>query len=192
MASRAIVRGRKYLLGHLNVPIRPCSGFSSFAHGRFAENSDTKVQYSNNSESKEWESVLIPKEHLYFSSKGFLNRPTLILSSQYGRSEIPLGVRWLSQSIRTASMATAGQPKVPHLDEDKEGINLKQTKEASPEECDQAVEGLSSAKAKAKAKQLQESQKVSQSIVRKFWAKLLGIGPALRAVASMSRYELFL
>ena len=98
----------------------------------------------------------------------------------------------MSQSIRTASMATAGQPKVSHLDEDKEGINPKQTKEASPEECDQAVEGLSSAKAKAKAKQLQESQKVSQSIVRKFWAKLLGIGPALRAVASMSRYELFL
>jgi len=63
-------------------------------------------------------------------------------------------------------------------------------KEASPEECDQAVEGLSTAKAKAKAK-LEEVQKTDQSIIQKFWAKLLGIGPALRLVASMSR-SLFL
>jgi hypothetical protein len=67
----------------------------------------------------------------------------------------------------------------------------KRKKEASPEECDQAVEGLSTAKAKAKAKQVQESLKSSQSIVKKFWARILGIGPALRAVASMSRYMFF-
>ena len=61
-----------------------------------------------------------------------------------------------------------------------------QKKEASPEECDQAVEGLSTAKAKAKAK-LEEVQKADQSVVQKFWAKLLGIGPALRLIASISR-----
>jgi LETM1 and EF-hand domain-containing protein 1 len=63
-----------------------------------------------------------------------------------------------------------------------------QKKEASPEECDQAVEGLSTAKAKAKAKaKLEEVQKTDQSMVQKFWAKLLGIGPALRLIAAMSR-----
>jgi LETM1 and EF-hand domain-containing protein 1, mitochondrial len=41
-------------------------------------------------------------------------------------------------------------------------------KEASPDECDQAVEGLSTAKAKAKAKQVQESTKASQSVMQKF------------------------
>nr|CAN63817.1 hypothetical protein VITISV_010338 [Vitis vinifera] len=62
-------------------------------------------------------------------------------------------------------------------------------KEASPQECDQAVEGLSTAKAKAKAKQLLESQKGAKSPLQKTWAMLLGIGPALRAVASMSRED---
>jgi LETM1 and EF-hand domain-containing protein 1 len=65
----------------------------------------------------------------------------------------------------------------------------KKKKEASPEECDQAVEGLSTAKAKAKAKQVQESLKVDQSVIQKFWARILGVGPALRAVASMSRSQ---
>ncbi|ONK57880.1 uncharacterized protein A4U43_C09F5150 [Asparagus officinalis] len=192
MASRAIVRGRKYILGHLNVTVRPCSGFSSFAQGKFSQDSDRKAQDSNYSECKEQESNIIQREYLYFLPRGFPNYPASILGSRYGRSEIslPLGVRWLSQQpSRTASTATAGQPEVARQDEDKEDQNPKQTKEASPEECDQAVEGLSSAKAKAKAKKLQESQKASQSIVQKFWAKLLGIGPALRAVASMSRAD---
>ncbi|ONK77286.1 uncharacterized protein A4U43_C02F4980 [Asparagus officinalis] len=189
MASRAIVRGRKCLLRHLNGPFRPCSGFSSFAHGRSGQDSDKKVQGFNYSDSKE-ESILVPKENLHFSSRGFLSRPTF--STQYGGSDIhPLGVRWTLQQqyIRAMSTATAGQPEIRQHDDVKEGQNQKQTKEASPEECDQAVEGLSNAKAKAKAKKLQESQKVSQSIVQKLWVKLLGIGPALRAVASMSRAD---
>jgi hypothetical protein len=52
--------------------------------------------------------------------------------------------------------------------------NIKK-KETSPEKCDQAVEGLSTAKAKAKAKQVQESIKASQLVMQKFWARLLGI-----------------
>lgn len=190
MAARAITKGKKHLLGHLSVSIRPCSGFSSFAHGRFSQDSDTKVQGSNNSECREGGSVFVPKDYYYFSSKGYLNRPSSILRNRYGGSEIslPLGVRWLSQSMRTASTATASQPETGCQGEDK-GQSTKQTKEPSPEECDQAVEGLSSAKAKAKAKKLQESQKASQSVVQKIWARLLGIGPALRAVASMSRAD---
>ncbi|MCD9559063.1 hypothetical protein HAX54_016792 [Datura stramonium] len=62
---------------------------------------------------------------------------------------------------------------------------------SSPEECDQAVVGLSTAVAKAKvSKRLQESQKVAKSVIQRVWATLLGIGPALRAVASMSRLGL--
>eukprot|EP00262_Sarcandra_glabra_P008301 TRINITY_DN2167_c0_g2_i1.p1 TRINITY_DN2167_c0_g2~~TRINITY_DN2167_c0_g2_i1.p1 ORF type:complete len:704 (+),score=180.15 TRINITY_DN2167_c0_g2_i1:209-2113(+) len=74
-------------------------------------------------------------------------------------------------------------------DEINEEQNTKQIKEASPEECDQAVEGLTTAKAKVKAKQVQESQKDAKSVVKRVWAMLLGIGPALRAVASMSRED---
>ena len=64
-------------------------------------------------------------------------------------------------------------------------------KEASPEECDEAVEDLTMAKAKAKSKQLQDSQISIKAVVKKIWAVLLGIGPALRAVASMSRLKLY-
>uniref|UniRef100_A0A2N9F879 Letm1 RBD domain-containing protein n=1 Tax=Fagus sylvatica TaxID=28930 RepID=A0A2N9F879_FAGSY len=97
------------------------------------------------------------------------------------------GVQWISQSIRYASTATAGQPDTASGNDENEQKVAKKVKEASPEECDQAVEGLSNVKAKAKAKQMQESQKSAESIMKRVWAMLLGIGPALRAVASMSR-----
>jgi LETM1 and EF-hand domain-containing protein 1 len=95
------------------------------------------------------------------------------------------------QSVRRASTATAGQPKLDTEEQSDDQNQNKRKKEASPEECDQAVEGLSTAKAKAKAKQVQDLLKADQSIVKKFWARLLGIGPALRAVASMSRSKFF-
>uniref|UniRef100_A0A2N9FQ65 Letm1 RBD domain-containing protein n=1 Tax=Fagus sylvatica TaxID=28930 RepID=A0A2N9FQ65_FAGSY len=99
------------------------------------------------------------------------------------------GVQWISQSIRYASTATAGQPDTASGNDENEQKVAKKVKEASPEECDQAVEGLSNVKAKAKAKQMQESQKSAESIMKRVWAMLLGIGPALRAVASMSRED---
>ncbi|KAI8539764.1 hypothetical protein RHMOL_Rhmol09G0208300 [Rhododendron molle] len=47
-------------------------------------------------------------------------------------------------------------------------------KEASPEGCDQAIEGLSTAETRAKAKRLQESEKVdisvSQRVRATFWS----------------------
>ena len=123
---------------------------------------------------------------------GFPQRPAHVISLHgygIGRSNefaLPFGARGLLQSVRRASTATAGQPKLDIEEKGDENQN-KRKKEASPEECDQAVEGLSTSKAKAKAKQVQESLKASRSIVQKFWARLLGIGPALRAIASMSR-----
>ncbi|KAL9260403.1 Mitochondrial proton/calcium exchanger protein-like protein [Drosera capensis] len=99
---------------------------------------------------------------------------------------LPAGARH-SVAVRYASSVAAGQPELPGSNEKNEQRVLGQGKEASPEECDQAVEGLSTAKAKARAKQVQESQK--KSVVQRLWATLLGIGPALRAVASMSRED---
>lgn len=90
-----------------------------------------------------------------------------------------IGVRFLSQS----SEAAARKKEEPPENDDV----VKKRKEASPEECDQAVEGLTEAKAKAKAKRSQEAQKDAQSVVQRVRAVILGIGPALRAVASMSR-----
>ncbi|KAI3809340.1 hypothetical protein L1987_25312 [Smallanthus sonchifolius] len=65
----------------------------------------------------------------------------------------------------------------------------KQVKEASPADCDDAVEDLSVAKAKAKSKQLQESGKDGKFIVNKVKGMLLWIGQAIRAIASMSRKD---
>ncbi|KAF5733947.1 LETM1 and EF-hand domain-containing protein 1 [Tripterygium wilfordii] len=104
-------------------------------------------------------------------------------------SSSPMGKTFMSLSIRNASTATAKQPDLGSGDEENEEAVAKKRKEASPEECDQAVEGLSTAKAKAKAKHLQESQKGAESIMQRIWATFLGIGPALRAVASMSRED---
>ncbi|KAG9142983.1 hypothetical protein Leryth_006245 [Lithospermum erythrorhizon] len=99
----------------------------------------------------------------------------------------------LQQPARYASTAAAAATKQPDLDsddEDNKELVAKKRKEASAEECDQAVIGLSSAKAKAKAKkQLHEPHQVAKSALRKMWSTLLGIGPALRVVASMSRQD---
>ncbi|CAK8578671.1 unnamed protein product [Lathyrus sativus] len=92
-----------------------------------------------------------------------------------------IGVRLLSQSSSAAAKKD---------EQESDDVVGKKRKEASPEECDQAVEGLTTAKAKAAmAKRSQESQKVVQSVLQRVRAVFLGIGPALRAVASMSRED---
>ncbi|CAA0818430.1 LETM1-like protein [Striga hermonthica] len=95
----------------------------------------------------------------------------------------------MSQHRCFASTATAKKPELGNDDEDNDEMDAKKRKEASPEECDQAVVGLSTAKAKAKAKKLQESKSFYVPVLKKLWATFLGIGPALRAVASMSRAD---
>jgi len=202
MASRAIIRRRNYLLDHVNTPILSSSPFSTFQRGRSGlEIEPTTAQKPLEQSSgdskcdKEQYSVNLIKKDLLGLGNGFLRRPTHVISLSHrgiGRNEfgLPLGARSLLQSVRTASTATAGQPKMETDDEQSEDQKqIKKKKEASPEECDQAVEGLSTAKAKAKAKQVQESLKAGQSVMQKFWATILGIGPALRAVASMSRAD---
>jgi len=198
MASRAIIRRRKDILRHTSVPILSSLPTNTtgqekigcevdqrsvclFSEDSLAYSDHAKVQYT------------LSKQNLCGLSSGFTCRPTCGVSlTTYGsRAQnfvFPLGIRCFLQSVRTTSN-TAGQPQVNIMGKQSEDDKKKQQKkEASPEECDQAVEGLSTAKAKAKAK-LEEVQKTDQSIIQKFWAKLLGIGPALRLVASMSRAD---
>ncbi|XP_027350002.1 mitochondrial proton/calcium exchanger protein-like isoform X2 [Abrus precatorius] len=94
---------------------------------------------------------------------------------------------WISQCTRYISTAATDQSGLGSSNRGSEQSATKQTKEASPEECDEAVEDLSTVKAKAKAKQLQEPQKSADSILKRLWARILGIGPAFRTIMSMSR-----
>lgn len=98
---------------------------------------------------------------------------------------------WTSRSARYISTAAANQSRLGNGSSGNEQSDSKQKKEASPEECDEAVEDLSNIKAKAKAKQLQEPHKSTESILKTLWAKILGIGPAFRAVLSMSRFKIY-
>lgn len=206
MASRAIIRRRKYFLDHVSTPSISSSAFSTFQHGRFGLEPRTEQRFLEHGSGdskceKEQHSMNLIKKDLLGLGKGFQQRPAYMFALSHvgiGKNEfglpLSLGARYLLLSVRTASTATAGQPKMDTDDEQsEEQKQIKKKKEASPEECDQAVEGLSTAKAKAKAKpkQVQESQKVAQSVMQKFWARILGVGPALRAVASMSRSQFF-
>ncbi|KAJ1279904.1 hypothetical protein BS78_04G191100 [Paspalum vaginatum] len=201
MASRAITRRRKYLLDHVNTPIFSSSS-TTFQHGRTGFEAVPRIaqqfleQRSGNSKSEKDQSIVnLTERNLAGLANGILRRPVHRMSLYYcgtGKNDfgLPMGARYMLQSVRASSTAAAGQRKLDTDDEQSEDQKQnRKKKEASPEECDQAVEGLSTAKAKARAKQVQESLKVSQSVIQKVWARLLGIGPALRAVASMSRAD---
>lgn len=200
MASRLITRGRRHLFDRPDAPFRPTFCLSILGHGRSSQ--DRYTGYANQilSDSvhdadkvKESQSISAMKEeHWGCGAAKILQQPPVCFSTceNIGTRfdiSLPLGARYFLQSVRTATTATAGQPTTGRADEENEDQNQKQSKEPSPEECDQAVEGLSTAKAKAKAKQLQGSQKDAKRPLQRFWARLLGIGPALRAIASMSR-----
>lgn len=197
MGSRAIVR-RKDILRHANVPILfPLT--STIGHGRIGHEVDhqrsicffSKESLAHSDQTAGNYTSNEPK--LCRLSGSFTWRPTCGVSlptydSRAQNFVFPLGARCFLQSVRTMSNTT-GKPQVNIMGTQTEDEKEKQQKkEASPEECDQAVEGLSTAKAKAKAKaKLEEVPKADQSLVQKFWAKLMGIGPALRLIASMSR-----
>lgn len=199
MASRAIVRRKSIISDYLSVYARSVQSFQSI--GNSAQTVDSRPYHSVINRSP-LESNRVT-EHKFFtvrdglllpSRNGYFDRRfhgSHFSGTGYGSLEIvpSLGMRYMSVSIRNATTAAAKQPE----EEDKKDDGVANNrKEASPEECDQAVESLSSVKARAKAKRLQESKKVARSIVQKTWAFVLGIGPALRAVASMSRFSFLL
>lgn len=202
MASRAILRKRRFVSDYLNVSARSIQCFSSLGHGLSSQHVDSHGLSSaanhscGDSDCMKKGDTILPKNEdlLNFSALGLFRRKCygdMVSNYVTGGSQFvsSTGMRFMPQSIRYVSTATAGQRDVGSDNEDNEGMAAKKRKEASPEECDQAVEGLSSAKAKAKAKRLQESEKVANSVLQRVWATFLGIGPALRAVASMSRFK---
>ncbi|XP_068665949.1 uncharacterized protein [Aristolochia californica] len=201
MAARAILR-RRILLDHLNGPNGSIHAFSSFGNGKLDDKFDLRVSTQvANGPSRKAEAAKVDVARLSAGERSFglsileysRCNPSRISTGdcRYERPEIafPMGSRWISVSqLHAASVAKSGQPETCYGDKSKE-VRTTPLKEASPKECDQAVEGLSSVKAKVKVKQLQQSQTYAVSILKGFWFRLLRIGPALRAVASMSRED---
>ncbi|KAF5950467.1 hypothetical protein HYC85_012460 [Camellia sinensis] len=202
MASRAIVRRRRLLSDYLNVSVCSVQSFQNLGNGQSRKCMDSSglSPGANNSSQgfngmKDGGAILAVNDDLLnLSALGFFRRRCYGITASgcaIGRSQFISSMRdrLMPQSSRYSSTFAAHQPDLGSDDENNEDLVAKKRKEASPEECDQAVEGLSTAKAKAKAKGLQESQKGSKSVLQRVWATILGIGPALRAVASMSRED---
>ncbi|KAL8487266.1 hypothetical protein ACS0TY_023806 [Phlomoides rotata] len=200
MASRALLRKRKTVSDYLNATVRSAQTFQTLGQGQSSQCLDSRGytsftdHTSQNSDKlrENDETSAFSKKSLDFSTLGIYgNKPYGTAAFRYGNRRpdfnCPTSVRVMSHYRYFGSTATSRQPDMGSDDEDNENMTAKRKKEASPEECDQAVVGLSTAKAKAKAKQLQESQ--NSLILKKLWATFVGIGPALRAVASMSRED---
>ncbi|KAL3654001.1 hypothetical protein CASFOL_003682 [Castilleja foliolosa] len=186
MASRAILQKKKYFIGSVKRPNYLDQGSLFSEQGRLIENVHSRE--------KEDSPSLIKQVAKYGSTKNdygyrFLGISTLRYEAGIRGEFSPLGYRWATEHARYLSTAAPGHSQLGGSDDKKEDSVSKQKKEPSPEECDQAVEGLSSVKAKAKSRKLQDSQRGASFILKKMWAMLLGIGPALRAVASMSRED---
>ncbi|PQQ03374.1 LETM1 and EF-hand domain-containing protein 1 mitochondrial [Prunus yedoensis var. nudiflora] len=187
MASRAMLRRKRIVTDYVTASSRTTPGFQWPGHYHGSQKSESKgfssiimhMHRGNNDDGDD--KVSVAKDE--FRRLGFISGTTVGISH-----------RWMSQSIRNASTAAtaaaAAKQTEPIDDEENERLAAKKKKQASPEDCDQAVQGLSTAKA-AKAKKLQESQKdkSAKPMLQKVWATFLGIGPALKAVASMSRED---
>ena len=107
--------------------------------------------------------------------------------------------RWLATYSRVteeAARVSTASTAVRYIedDEDRSRDKLKdkeKEKDPSPEDCDEAVEDLSSVKAKHKQSQeapKESTKKPSDGWMVKIRNVIFGIGPALRAIAAMSRY----
>ncbi|KAI9196421.1 hypothetical protein LWI28_023789 [Acer negundo] len=200
MASRAVLRRKGLIFDWLSTSAGPIQSFHCHGYGlQCYDSCGCSSSWNHDSVDlnhvKEMNATSAVKAGVlglfWFRHSEFKYHGITVFGLGDGRSEfVPLmGFRLMSHSVRNASSATAKQPEMGSDDEGIEELVSRKRKEASAEECDQAVEGLSSAKAKAKAKKLQESQKVAKTVLQRTWATLIGIGPALRAVASMSRED---
>lgn len=203
MASRAILRRKRLISGYVNGSTRSIQSFPCISNGHAMQNLDSRGSRSSedypftyfHGRSGGDKDSMAKEGLLSFSGLGQIRHRyygTMVSGLGNVKSEYisPMGIRMSALLIRNASTAAAKQPDMGNNDEENEELIDKKRKEASAEECDQAVEGLSSAKAKAKAKRLQESQN-AKSVLQRVWATFLGIGPALKAVASMSRSNSF-
>ncbi|XP_076900806.1 uncharacterized protein LOC143555056 isoform X2 [Bidens hawaiensis] len=196
MASRAILRRRRFISDYLHVSSRSIQGLNhGIATGTYSSStpSNTNNAFNEPVNTKHIDAYFTRREDntnlsafRWFKMQKF----HAITGNGVLGNMLHTRANFGSRSSSFSSMASAPKPALGNDEEDKEQ-SAKKRKEASPEECDQAVEGLTSAKAKikAKTKQVTDSQKPANSILKRTWAALLGIGPALRAVASMSRED---
>lgn len=189
MASRAILRRKSIVSDYLSVYARSAQTFQSFGHHSSLTN-HPPLEADPVSKDKSFTGLLSPSKDGYFRRR--FHGSSHFSGVGYGRSSemgSSLGMRYMSVSIRNATTTVAAKKQEEEEKKKDDVVGVMNRKEASPEECDQAVESLSSVKAKAKAKRLQDSKKVARSIVQRTWVFILRIGPALRAVASMSRAD---
>lgn len=101
----------------------------------------------------------------------------------------PMGIGWMlqHQMVRNSSTDNKGQNlkgggEVPVGDQ-------RRKKVTSMEKCDPAAKGLTMPRIKAKAKKKLETQIMTRSLATKFCTRIIGVGPVLRAFASMSMLE---
>ncbi|KAK7340401.1 hypothetical protein VNO77_21103 [Canavalia gladiata] len=202
MASRVILRKRRNLF--FNPPnsqhTRFILGFSSLGHGQSLESSELEglrhfhfCPSATTGHRRERNLFAANKDDIAVcaAARFISNSFVRVSSSGFRTDKVELvslsRLGWISQCNRYISTAAADQSGLGSTNRGSQQSVTKQKKEASPEECDEAVEGLNTIKAKAKAKQLQEPQKSDDSIIKTLWAKILGIGPAFRTIMSMSR-----
>ncbi|GAU44744.1 hypothetical protein TSUD_181510 [Trifolium subterraneum] len=170
MASRLILQNKRNLL--FTQHTRYILVFSSIEIGRIFESSEldglSRFPFSSSRTTKqqleqhERNLCTVNKDDLVVSSvsRFYLHRP--FGGSNFGirtekiESVSLLRLGWTSQSVYCISTTSANQSRLSSSSGGNEQSDTKQKKEASPEECDEAVEDFSTVKVKAKAKQLQE------------------------------------
>ncbi|KAE9450464.1 hypothetical protein C3L33_17637, partial [Rhododendron williamsianum] len=125
MASRAILRKRRFVSDYLNVSARSIQCFQSLGHGLSSQHADSHGPNSAANHSsgdidrmKKWDTILpINEDLLNFSALGLFRRKCygdmvsgyVTGGSQFGS---PTGMRFMLQSVRYASTAAAGQRDV--------------------------------------------------------------------------------
>ncbi|KAG4992588.1 hypothetical protein JHK87_026045 [Glycine soja] len=202
MASRVILQKRRSLFFNplCSLPTRIIFGFSSVGHAQPLESSELEgvsqfpfCPSATTENVQEKKIFTVNKDDLAaYAASRFISHSSFRVSSfGFISDKIELvylsRLGWLSRCSRNISTASADQSGLTSSYKGSEQSATIQKKEASPEECDEAVEGLSNIKAKAKAKQMQEPKKSADSILRKLWTRILRIGPAFRTIMSMSR-----
>ncbi|WOK96507.1 mitochondrial proton/calcium exchanger protein-like isoform X1 [Canna indica] len=201
MTSRLIIAGKRKLFEIFNYPVSPSFGYSAYASGKLYQDAGEFIlPQSVNFRSDYTKStigfgaVFPPKEDLLGLLAICANLPScgtyVVGCSGGGKQFLPVGLKSLRQFVRAESTARSRLSKIGIRDEDSADQYTEQEKSASPEECDQAIEDLRVAKAKAKTKKLlEESQRISTSVMQKLWIKFLLIGSFWRTIFSMSRAE---
>ncbi|EPS63167.1 hypothetical protein M569_11620, partial [Genlisea aurea] len=188
MASRTVFRKKRALFDSVK-PSGYLEGISFLKNEKLSESSDSHCRKTDGIRSLGFQDVASSLEQ-----NG--TWPALV-TRHFGHSLLGVHVvrngariygTCFSAAAHYLSTAAVGQPRLNGSEKKNEESVVKQKSEPSPEECDLAVEDLGSAKAKAKGmKKLQESEGGVALILQKVWSMLLGIGPNVKAVASMSR-----